>query len=109
MSPLINFVYGLKILRRLKWEKFRETVEKVQCRSGLNPIRIGADMLWCGLLYGAAFQDYELCQFEKLSGKERKTYLTRGKTIGSLKDAMIRKKAEFLKIKLNLTDIFGII
>lgn len=39
---------------------------------------LGLDIVWCALRYGAGFQDYRLFAFESLTGRQRRTYLTRG-------------------------------
>lgn len=36
------------------------------------------DMLWCGLRYGAGYVDYLIFDFIRLSGKQRRTFVTRG-------------------------------
>lgn len=37
------------------------------------------DMIWCGLRYLAGYMDYVVFEFYNLSGKQRKTHVTRGK------------------------------
>ena len=36
------------------------------------------DVLYCGVAYGAGYQDYWLYEFEKLTRAQRRTYVTRG-------------------------------
>lgn len=55
-----------------------ETANVVSKRSGKNKMAVLVDVIWCGLRYGAGYNDYKLCKFEELSGKQRKTYVTRG-------------------------------
>ncbi len=57
-------------------ELFR-TVGKVHKITGKNSPAILADVVKCGLRYGAGFNDYLLCEFYNLTDAQRATYITR--------------------------------
>lgn len=57
-------------------ELFR-TVGKVHKITGKNSVGILADLVKCGMKYGAGFNDYLLCEFYNLTDAQRATYITR--------------------------------
>lgn len=54
-------------------------VETVSKKANKPKLLIFADMVLCGFKYGAGYVDYDVIGFYKLSPKQRKTMLTRGK------------------------------
>lgn len=66
------------VLRSLHLRGLTETVDAVRQRWGGSRLLLGLDIVWCALRYGAGFQDYRLFAFESLTGRQRRTYLTRG-------------------------------
>ena len=50
---------------------------KVHKITGKNSVGILADVVKCGLKYGAGFNDYLLCEFYNLTDAQRATYITR--------------------------------
>lgn len=66
------------VLRSLHLRGLTETVDAVRQRWGGSRLFLGLDIVWCALRYGAGFQDYRLFAFESLTGRQRRTYLTRG-------------------------------
>lgn len=71
----MNFFW--KVLRGASLEKCQRAVKLVRNRSNQNGLFTLADMLWCALRYGAGYHDYALFGFERLTGKQRNTYVTR--------------------------------
>lgn len=67
-----------KLVRGIKIKRLLDTVKKTAERSGKNRAFLLIDMLYCGVAYGAGYQDYWLYEFEKLTRSQRKTYVTRG-------------------------------
>lgn len=69
--------YMLRLIKGASLEKFKQAAEAAHERSGKNRGYIFADMLNCMLRYGAGYYDYLIFGFYDLSGKQRKTYVTR--------------------------------
>lgn len=67
-----------KLVRRMNLKRLLDTVCKTAERSGKNKLWILIDVLYCGVVYGAGYQDYWLYEFEKLNRVQRNTYVTRG-------------------------------
>ncbi|MFR8874561.1 MAG: hypothetical protein ACLVHV_14610 [Oscillospiraceae bacterium] len=66
------------VLRSLHLRGLIETVDAVRQRWGGSRLLLGLDIVCCALRYGAGFQDYRLFASESLTGRQRRTYLTRG-------------------------------
>lgn len=66
----------LKRLKRMQWKNFWSTAKKISEKTKIPPVFICADILFCGVKYGAGYMDYFEFEFYLLKGKERKTYLT---------------------------------
>ncbi len=82
------------VLRSLHLRGLTETVDAVRQRWGGSRLLLGLDIVWCALRYGAGFQDYRLFAFESLTGRQRRTYLTRGSN-RRLVDRRIRNPCDF--------------
>lgn len=67
-----------KLACRMNGKQLLETVRKIARRSGKNKVFLFFDVLYCGVAYGAGYQDYWLYEFEKLTRAQRRTYVTRG-------------------------------
>lgn len=65
--------------KKMDFKNMFKIVKKVSKKAGKNQIFIFFDVLYCGLIYGAGYYDYQEFEFYLLSQKERKTYLTRAK------------------------------
>ena len=63
----------------MDYKNMLKIVKKVSKKSGKLRIIIFFDMIYCGLVYGAGYYDYQEFEFYKLKRKQRKTYLTRTK------------------------------
>lgn len=55
-----------------------EAVKKEHARTGDPSAAILADVIYCGLKYGAGASDYKLMQWRGLTAAQRETYVTRG-------------------------------
>lgn len=71
--------YIIKLSKKLNYKE----MYLIACRIGREENRkaflIFIDMMYCGIIYGAGYHDYDAFGFINLTKKERKTYLTRGK------------------------------
>lgn len=67
----------LTCVARMDYPELFRTVGKVHKITGKNRAGILADVVQCGLKYGAGFNDYLLCEFYSLSDAQRATYITR--------------------------------
>lgn len=54
------------------------TVAYIHGKTKKNRVWLFADMVKCGLKYGAGYKDYKLCEFYNLTDAQRATYVTRG-------------------------------
>ena len=71
LSYLVNRVVNID------FDNMKKTLDTVSKRSGKNKLSLACDMAWCGFKYGAGYTDYTYCQFYKLKGDKRRSYLTR--------------------------------
>ncbi len=71
----LSYILG-RALRMDYGELFR-TVGVVHGITGRNRPAVLADIVSCGLRYGAGFNDYLLCEFYNLTPEQRATYVTR--------------------------------
>ena len=69
--------YILGCVTRMDYPELFRTVGKVHKITGKNSVGILADVVKCGLKYGAGFNDYLLCEFYNLTDAQRATYITR--------------------------------
>lgn len=53
-------------------------VGQIHRQTGRSRLWLFADMIRCGIKYGAGYSDYRLCEFYNLSPEQRATYVTRG-------------------------------
>ena len=85
-------------------KKLFRMVSRVHERSGKNSVVLFFDMLWCGLRYGAGWNDYLIFGWYDMNAAQRATYVTRVKNkklITALNDQtqtdVIDHKGEFRK------------
>lgn len=97
--------YFSKIMRGFHYKKMFDTIEVIHKRSNKNRIILFFDVIYCGFKYGAGYSDYLLYEFENLTNKQRKNYITRAvnnKLIKLLNNQnevyKLSDKAEFNKI-----------
>ena len=69
--------YFRRVLKNASFKKMSEAINAVHERSGKSKLGIFLDMAWCTMRYGSGYYDYEIFAFYNLSGKLRKTYVTR--------------------------------
>ena len=69
----------LKYVKNMDFKNMLVIVKKVSKKSHKPSIIIFFDMVYCGLVYGAGYYDYQEFEFYLLKRKIRKTYLTRAK------------------------------
>ena len=72
----------LKFLARrvieLDYKRMFKTIGELHEKSGKSYPYLLFDVLRCGVLYGAGYNDYKLCEFYLLTKAQRETYVTRG-------------------------------
>lgn len=69
----------LGMIRRMNFDKMFASADKIAENEHKNKVFVLADMVWCGLRYGAGYSDYALFHMYKMDAKQRKSVLTRGK------------------------------
>ena len=74
----------------MRFGKFFETINKVHKMTNKNRVIIFFDMIICAFKYKSGYVDYMSFGFYDLNGKQRKTFLTRGKN--NMYVAMLNKK-----------------
>ena len=75
--PSIGYLFGR--IRSMNTKNMRIAAKRVAKLAHRPSLFILADMTWCGFRYGAGYMDYELFHFWEKNGKQRDTYLTRGR------------------------------
>ena len=71
--------YLLHCVKHLDFQRFRDSIRDTANVSHRPSALIVGDMIWCGLRYQAGYNDYREFDFWNLSGRQRRTYNTRGK------------------------------
>ncbi|MGI6255197.1 MAG: sugar-transfer associated ATP-grasp domain-containing protein [Acutalibacter sp.] len=69
--------YLMSCVAHMDYGELFRTVGKVHKITGKNSVGILADVVKCGMKYGAGFNDYLLCEFYNLTDAQRATYITR--------------------------------
>lgn len=73
-----NFKFLLRIFKSSSIKTLLDISKKISKEKNKMRLFIIIDMIYCGIVYGAAFHDYQEFEFYNLNRKQRKTYLTRG-------------------------------
>jgi len=82
----LKITYAIKRIFRMDLKRTFADVARVAKKSKKSWIYIFADMIYCGMKYGAGPLDYDLFEFYNLNAKQRKTYVTRG-----VNNALVKK------------------
>ncbi|MDD2504736.1 MAG: sugar-transfer associated ATP-grasp domain-containing protein [Bacilli bacterium] len=69
----------LRYAKKIDIKNMLKIIKEVSSKSNKNIVYIFLDVIYCGLVYGAGYYDYQEFEFYLLNRKERKTYLTRAK------------------------------
>lgn len=72
--------YLLKLIREMNYKAMFAKARLIRNKTRKPVLLIVIDMLYCGLRYGAGYMDYTVLEFYRMSGKERDTFLTRGRS-----------------------------
>lgn len=91
-----------RLIEMDKGAMFR-TISDISKKTGKNKIFLFFDIIWCGLVHGAGYSDYNLFEMYNLNEKQRKTYLTRARNNGLIKKY---NKVEYFKY-LEDKDLFN--
>ena len=70
--------YLFKCVCGMNFGRMLRTVRRLAGENNKLSIVVLLDILWCGIRYGAGYVDYQIFDFAKLSGRQRKTFVTRG-------------------------------
>lgn len=62
-----NIKYLVQRILQMNYGSLFQTVEKLHRKIGRSRIGLLADIIQCGLRYGAGYKDYELCAFYGLT------------------------------------------
>lgn len=73
-----RITFFIRRLFSLNYRQFFEAISRLHKKLGRSRFGLFFDMVRCGLLYGAGYRDYELCEFYNLTPAQRETYVTRG-------------------------------
>lgn len=65
-------------LREMNYRQLFSTISELHKKTGKSRVWLFADILRCGLRYGAGYKDYSFFQFYDLTPAQRATYMTRG-------------------------------
>ncbi len=76
---MVSINYLLKRLKNMNFQSMKDTIYRVHLKTNRLKLFIFLDMVWCGIVYGAGYVDYEVIGFYKLNHKQRASMLTRGK------------------------------
>lgn len=71
--------YILKQLFHIDLNKIKSVINEVHKKTNKPSLFIFFDLIWCIIVYKAGYTDYLFFDMYKLSSKDRKTILTRGK------------------------------
>ncbi len=71
----LSYILGRAL--RMDFKELFRTVGIVHGITGKSSPVVFADIVGCGLRYGAGFNDYLLCEFYNLTPEQRATYVTR--------------------------------
>lgn len=71
--------YILKRLTEMNFKNMFTKIKEIHKKTKKNSLFIFFDMGICALKYGAGYMDYDLFEMYNLKGKERNTYITRGR------------------------------
>lgn len=99
--------YLLMRVISMDYRKMLGTIKKISKKSGRNRIVILADIILCGLRYGAGYTDYSLFEFYDKNAYERASYLTRGKSNEIIKRYNSKEKSVNIENKALFNAAFG--
>ncbi len=72
-----KIIYYIKRLFGLNFKNFFIILDKISKRSNKLKILVFFDIILCSFFYGSGYVDYYLFNFENVSRKKRKTFITR--------------------------------
>ncbi len=97
-----RLVYIFKRILNMDYRNLFNIINEIHKESGISRIRLFFDILYCGMKFGAGFNDYKLYRFYELSDEQRSTYLNRTNNVQivrALNDAdyyhLVDDKVEF--------------
>ena len=71
--------YYLKVISGTSFKKMFNVIDKVSKKTDKSKPYIFFDMINCGIIYGAGYNDYNIFAYYNMNHKQRKTYVTRMK------------------------------
>lgn len=70
--------YLFRFIFKMNFSRMFGAIRKIAKENKKFSVIIFFDMIWCALRYGAGYSDYFNFNFVQMSGKRRKTFVTRG-------------------------------
>lgn len=71
--------YYIKVLCGASFKKMFKVIDDVSKKTNKSKIYLFLDIINCSIKYGAGYNDYNIFAFYNMTGKQRKTYMTRMK------------------------------
>lgn len=97
-----RLVYIFKRILNMDYRNLFNIINEIHKENGISRIRLFFDILYCGMKFGAGFNDYKLYRFYELDDQQRSTYLNRTNNVQivrALNDAdyyhLVDDKVEF--------------
>jgi len=84
------------------WRTIREIARENRKASLL----ILVDMMWCVIRYGAGYIDYRIFDFARLSGAQRKTFVTQGKNENLIRRLNRKSDCRLMNDKIEFNKLF---
>ena len=72
-----RLTYIFKRIFSMDYKNLFDTINQIHKEHGISRIRLFFDIIYCGMKFGAGFNDYKLYRFYELSDDLRSTYLNR--------------------------------
>ena len=72
-----RLIYILKRILNMDYRNLFNIINEIHKESGISRIRLLYDIIYCGMKFGAGFNDYKLYRFYELSDQQRSTYVNR--------------------------------
>ncbi|MBE6896635.1 MAG: hypothetical protein E7477_05985, partial [Ruminococcaceae bacterium] len=97
----------LRRLRYMHYDKFFATAKQLHEKTGRPSLFLLCDMANCAVKYGAGYVDYRIAEMYKLSGKQRKTVITRGISNKIVADMNPKEYWHFFDNKTEFNSLFA--
>ena len=72
-----RIIYIIRRIFTLDYKNLFSIIEQIHKESGISRIKLLYDIIYCGMKFGAGFNDYKLYRFYELTDEQRSTYVNR--------------------------------